>query len=82
MDKNFLLLRNLKDAGLPVPMIEKYLALCGMGDTREQLRILSSHRARLLDKIHKTQKHVDCLDYLVSRVEEEVSLKFKPELRR
>ena len=32
---------------------------------RDQLRLLATHRASLLDQLHVSQRQIDCLDYLV-----------------
>lgn len=59
------LLRNLKDAGCDEAMIQKYLQLQKEGKRQEQFRLLSLHRASLLDRVHVSQNMIDCLDYLV-----------------
>ena len=61
--KHFYLVRNLKDAGCGTPLIEKIIALHDSGNLREELR--------LLEKVHATQKKVDCLDYLIFNVKQE-----------
>ena len=43
------LLRNLKDAGRDEAMIQKYLRLQEEGKRQEQFRLLSLHRASLLE---------------------------------
>lgn len=60
MDKDKIT-QNLKDAGCKKLLIEQILAL----DLKEQLKLLAKHRANLLDELHKNQKQIDCLDYLV-----------------
>ena len=64
-----LLLRNLKDAGCDDSMIEQYLKLKKEGREKEQMRLLSLHRASLLDRIHEGEKQIDCLDYLIYQME-------------
>ena len=59
------LLRNLKDAGCDEAMIQKYLQLQKEGKRQEQFRLLSLHRASLLDQVHVSQNRIDCLDYLI-----------------
>lgn len=59
------LLRNLKDAGCDEATIEQYMRLKMEGKEKEQLRLLSLHRASLLDKVHVGQQMIDCLDYLI-----------------
>lgn len=59
------LLRNLKDAGCDEATIQKYLELQGEGRLQEQYKLLRSHRVSLLDRVHVSQRMVDCLDYLI-----------------
>ena len=54
---------NLKDAGCDSEMITEFFDKSGKRD--EQLRILKRHRQQLLDRVHKEEKRIDCLDYLV-----------------
>ena len=54
---------NLKDAGCDSEMITEFFDKSGKKD--EQLRILKRHRQQLLDRVHKEEKRIDCLDYLV-----------------
>lgn len=54
---------NLKDAGCDSEMITEFFDKSGKKD--EQLRILKRHRQQLLDQVHKEEKRIDCLDYLV-----------------
>ena len=59
------LIRNLKDAGCSEADIQRFLKLRQEGRRREQLRLLTTHRASLLDQLHVSQRQIDCLDYLV-----------------
>lgn len=59
------LLRNLKDAGCDDETIKKFFQMRAGGRRQEQYRLLSMHRALLLDKLHASQQMIDCLDYLV-----------------
>ena len=54
---------NLKDAGCDQEMITEFFDKSGKKD--EQLRILKRHRQQLLDRVHREQKRIDSLDYLV-----------------
>lgn len=58
-------IQNLKDAGCDLETMERFPALEQTGQTREQLKLLSVHRKRLLDKVHEEERRIDCLDYLV-----------------
>ena len=65
------LLRNLKDAGCDEAMIQKYLQLQEESKRQEQFRLLSLHRAALLDRVHASQNMIDCLDYLIYTMKRE-----------
>lgn len=59
------LIRNLKDAGFDEESIQIFLKLKSEDRVGEQYRLLSIHRALLLERIHINQQMIDCLDYLV-----------------
>lgn len=52
---------NLKDAGCEQTFIDEFLKL----EKKEQINLLAKHRSKLLDNLHKYQKQIDCLDYLI-----------------
>ncbi len=56
---------NLCAAGCDEPLIDQLLCCWQEGDRRTAEQLLSGHRRRLLEEIHKGQRRVDCLDYLV-----------------
>ena len=58
-------LQNLKDAGCTDEMIEKFMALQDSDDEEQQIQLLSGHRKHLLEKLHREEKRIDCLDYLI-----------------
>lgn len=60
-----LLCRNLRDAGCEEEEIRQFLRLGRQGRHREQLGLLSAHRAALLERLHTSQRQIDCLDYLI-----------------
>ena len=63
------LLDNLEDAGCDSQFMECFLALEQSGQYREQLKLLSNHRRQLLDRLHREERRIDCLDYLVYQLE-------------
>lgn len=63
------LLENLEDAGCDAQFAERFLALEQSGRHQEQLRLLSGHRRKLLDRLHQEERRIDCLDYLVYQLE-------------
>lgn len=62
-------IQNMKDAGCSDDTINRFLFCCQAGDIKGELKVLSNHRQTLLDKVHKGQKEIDCLDYLVYQIE-------------
>ena len=63
--------QNLEDAGCDEETVERCLDCARQGRTQEQLRLLSAHRRLLLDAVHRCEKQIDCLDYLVFQIERE-----------
>lgn len=62
-------IQNMRDAGCNEDTINSFLLYYQADDVKGELKILASHRQTLLDKIHKGQKEIDCLDYLVYQIE-------------
>lgn len=60
MDKDKII-QNLKDAGCSENFVQNFFKL----DEKEQFDLLAKHRINLLDDLHKNQKQIDCLDYLI-----------------
>ena len=59
------IIQNLKDAGCDSETIEKFMADLKKGKEASGLKRLAVHRKKLLDSLHREQKCIDCLDYLV-----------------
>lgn len=64
-----ILYQNLVDAGCGRETAERCILLFQNGEMSELLRLLSCHRRALLDAVHRNQKRLDCLDYLVYQTE-------------
>lgn len=62
------IIQNLKDAGCSQETIDCCLACLDTGRKKELLERLEKHRKGILDKIHKGQKQIDCLDYLAFQI--------------
>ncbi len=62
-------IQNMKDAGCSQDTINRFLICYQAGDITGELKVLSNHRQILLDEVHKGQKEIDCLDYLVYQIE-------------
>lgn len=68
------LLDNLEDAGCGPEFAERFLALESASQHREQLKLLSDHRRHLLDCLHREERRIDCLDYLVYQLEKRCAI--------
>ena len=62
---NISTVQNLKDSGCNKALIENFMLLESEGKTGKQLLLLAKQRHLLLSLIHKHQKELDCLDYLI-----------------
>lgn len=63
--------QNLVDIGYEQDMIQHCVRLKDEYRLQELLITLQRQRKKLLDGIHTRQQKVDCLDYLVNRIEKE-----------
>lgn len=73
MEQKEALVQNLEDAGCTAEMISHFLNLEEFGETGDQLNLLSKHRDLLLHYIHEYQIKLDCLDYLIHKMRNEIS---------
>lgn len=64
-DWSGMLIQNLEDAGCEQADIAQFLRLEQEGRRPEQLRFLLAHRTALLNRLHVSQRQIDCLDYLI-----------------
>ncbi len=65
------MIQNLKDAGCGSQIIEKVCKLYRNGQVQDAIKTLRKHRCSLMDSLHESQGMVDCLDFLVRRMEKE-----------
>lgn len=61
-------IQNLKDAGCDPDTIEDFLLYFDEGQKEKQLELLERHRKQLLNIVHKEEKRIYCLDYLVYQI--------------
>ncbi len=61
--------QNLIDAGCDKEFIERFMNLTETQRTTEMLRMLADHRKNLLDSIHSDEHKIYCLDYLVTKIQ-------------
>ena len=67
-DSLLAVIQNLKDAGCEANQIESFLQELKKGDSKGQLDLLAQHRKILLNRVHKEERRIDCLDYLVYQI--------------
>ena len=70
-NKQAILRENLKDAGCKLDMIQHCEVLIQSEKQDELMQVLSLHRRALLDAVHKNERRIDCLDYLVYQLEKQ-----------
>lgn len=63
--------QNLRDAGCSEDAIGEFLVFQKKGQIQEQLKLLSRQRRLLLDQIHREERQIECLDYLVYQIRKE-----------
>lgn len=63
--------QNLIDAGCDQETTDQCMSIVRKGSYSELLPILSRHRASLLGTVHAGQKQIDCLDYLIYKIDKE-----------
>ena len=50
-------------------MKRKFMALLDHDNEEQQIQFLSGHRKHLLEKLHKDERQIDCLDYLLYQIQ-------------
>lgn len=68
------IMRNLIDAGCQTETAAAIMENFRENKIAEGLKLLAAHRRLLLDNLHREQKQIDCLDYLVYKMKKENSL--------
>ncbi len=58
----------LYDSGLSLENIKRFLIFNRTGESAEQIKLLNLCRCDLLDEIHKKQKSLDSLDYIIYEI--------------
>ena len=66
------LIQNLEDAGCGSETILEVCRLYNNGRVQDAVKTLRKHRCTLMDRLHESQERVDCLDFLVWRMEKAI----------
>ncbi|MDO5336864.1 MAG: hypothetical protein Q4E89_05295 [Eubacteriales bacterium] len=62
-------IQNLKDAGCSESFVENFLICYDRQENEKQIQLLESWRRDLLHRVHKEEKKISCLDYLIYRIQ-------------
>ena len=65
-------MENLLDAGCEEASAQAVERLYRAGQLQDALRQMKLIRCDLMDELHKSQRRVDCLDYLIRQTEKEI----------
>ena len=64
-DKKEVIIQNLQDAGCNQKIIDEFWDLLDKKQIDKIFILLSKYRSSLLESLHKNQKEIDILDYLI-----------------
>lgn len=78
-EQAFRIRRNLQDAGCSESQVTLFLDLQQRHCRREQYRLLSCQKATLLQRLHRIQYKIDCLDHLVYTMQQEDEMERREE---
>ena len=62
-------IQNLKDAGCTSTKISKFIDCYEKKHKQEQVDLLQDYREQLLRQIHREEKRLSCLDYLIYQIQ-------------
>lgn len=67
------ILQNLKDAGCPDDLIDEFFRLTKQNEARNLVvKLLYKYKEVLLKGLHDSQKKIDCLDFLIFKINQTV----------
>ena len=69
-----ILYQNLVDAGCSENGIASCMDYAKKGELKNLLPVLAQHKKTLLERVHTSEKQIDCLDFLVHRLNKEFSM--------
>ncbi len=67
------IVQNLKDAGCGREMINSFLIYFDKDRKEKQLELLENQRKELLSRVHREEKRISCLDYLIHEIESDIA---------
>lgn len=63
----------MKDCGCSAEQAAEYLKMAASGNTRDQLLFMKRQRNLVMDRLHAAARQVDCIDYVIRELEQEVT---------
>ena len=63
----------LNDCCCSAEQTPEYLKLVASGNTRDQLIFMKRQRNMVMDQLHTATRQVDCIDYVIRELEQEVN---------
>ena len=66
-----ILFQNLVDAGCSEKRITACMDYAQKGEWKKLLPVLTQHKKTLLEQVHTSEKKIDCLDFLIYRLNKE-----------
>lgn len=63
------IIQNLEDAGCGTEMIRDFLEWFDQGQQEKQLELLERQREYLLGRVHREERRIFCLDYLIYQIQ-------------
>lgn len=63
----------LQDAGCSSQELDRFLSVYSQLSLDQRICMIRQFRYPLMEELHRVQKKVDCLDYLVNEMKREVS---------
>ena len=70
-----MIITGLFDMGCEQSAIDEACVLMNSGHTEDLIKHLRRYRCELMDQMHKSQKRVDCMDYLIRQVSRTTDIK-------
>lgn len=62
----------MKDCGCSPDQAETYLKLADGGCVQDQIYFMKRHRNQIMDQLHTVTRQVDCIDFVIHELEQEV----------
>lgn len=62
-------MQNLRDAGCDRVLIKSFMDCYDKEEKEQQIKMLEEHRGKLLYQVHKEERKIFCLDYLLCQIQ-------------